>query len=606
MTTKAAMTQDGITSMISGVSGAVDADQLPQDQIAWASNGSLKNGRYRVRPALTERLRLPFGHVQGAGVFESEQGEIMVMIDGFLYSISLVGGEFIYQRVDAEFQGNPNARQAWFEMTPGYLVIQNGRDRPIIYDGATARRAEDDEVPTGKMMAYGNGRLWVVLGDRTLVAGDIVGTSEDSHLKFTETDYLFGGGTFSMPEVVTGMSFLPSNDGTTGYGALLIGGRYWMNAIRADITSRDAWQTTQGFITTLFRSIGFLSHDSIVEVNQDLYFRDGAGGVRSLRQAVSDVTDPGLTPLSREMAKLFDYESDDLMWGARGVYFDNRLLMSASPYLKLGGYVGYKDIATLSFAPLETMRGKAPPAWEGEWEGVYHTQMIKGRFLGVERAFIIAQHEDGSNRLWEIEREEGNTYQDRYIDVGNALAKSDIQGYIDTRKFDFGSSFQKKRLERLDIWTSDIRGATTIKVYSRLDNDPEWSLWDTFTAGADMDYDGSVDLTSFVPLRPRSQNSRKTLTPDRYFTGAVTFFTVQIRLVITGRCQIDRVLVHATPVEGERYSADNDLTIAQNPISYLDMEYKVPYTPVTYESFVDELGDEYADEEDDIYEGASA
>jgi len=598
--------QDGMTSLAGGVSSGIEADQILQDQAAWAVNGSLRNGRFRVRPPFKERLTLPSGNIQGADIFESSVGHIVTYIDGYLYRVVVDNEEFSYERVDTEFQGSTTALTVWSEMTPGYMVFQNNVDNPVIYDGGSARRAVDGEIPKGRMMAYGNGRLGVAISDLKMAFGDIAGVTEDSHLKFTETDFLLGGGTFTMKSRITGMSYLPSNDGTTGYGPLLVGGRDWMNAFQTNITDRDLWQSTVGFNSTFFREIGFLSHDSIVEVNQDLYFRDGAGHVRSIRQAVADVADPGLTPMSHEMHNLFDFESDDMMADCPAIYFQNRLLVGASPYFKGECRTGYKDIAALNFSTVETMRGKTPPAWEGEWEGVYFSKMVEGKFRGKSRAFIIGHHPDGSNRLYEIEREDSPYYIDSYQGASDPET-SPIEGYLDTKSFDFGSPFAKKRIERLDLWTSEIKGDTQIEVYFRTDNRHDWQIWDTFNADADMEYaDGDFTFPGFTPLRPRSQSSRKTLTPGAYFSetvGLSTFFTIQIRLKVTGAVQIDRLLLNATQLSQEQYSADNDLVEAdaKNPISFMDTEYKIPYTPLQIDQLVDENGDYYVDENADNY-----
>lgn len=600
MATQQSWIRDGTASLQSGVSSGLEPDQVMNDQAAWAANWSLKNGRARTRPPFIERLPLPFGHIQGVGFFDQGEGQIIVMIEGFLYEVRTSDDPFGYSfsEIPLGYQNSPT-RQVWMEMTPGNLVIQNGEDAPIIYNGAVARRAERDEVPRGRMMAYGNGRLWVVVGSRTLVAGDIAGTSDDSHLKFTETSFLLGGGTFTMPSEVTGLSFLPSNDGTTGYGALLVGGRDWMNAVRADITNRDSWQSTQGFVTTLFRNIGFLSHDSIVEVNQDLYFRDGRGNVRSVRQAVSDYGDAGLTPISREVSKLLDFESDDLMWGAPAIYFENRYIAGASPYLKASGYTGYKDMAVLNFTPVESMRGKAAPAWEGEWHGLYFSRLVTGKFRGVEKAFVFAQHEDGTNRLWEIAPENTSVKADTYFGGGDALTPSRIHSYIDTRRYSFESPFVKKRIERLDLYYSQIKGEVDITIYFRSDNHGAWRMWDTFSASSDMDYgDGEFTLLSFQTLKPKHQTSRKTLSAADYYDtlGQVAGFSFQIRVSVVGHCQVDKILVHAMPLPGERFSADNDLPDSKNPVSFLDTDYKTDYTPLVALELQDELGEPYVDE----------
>jgi hypothetical protein len=103
-------------------------------------------------------------------------------------------------------------------------ITQDGESKPIIFDGVVARRALDDEVIVGKIMAYGIGRLIVTRG-RDVYFGDLFGSHEgdpsDSVLKFTETNFLSEGFPAEIPYTqgeITAVSFFPAQDTATGQG----------------------------------------------------------------------------------------------------------------------------------------------------------------------------------------------------------------------------------------------------------------------------------------------------------------------------------------------------------------------------------------------------
>ncbi|NBO25982.1 MAG: hypothetical protein EBU96_04170 [Actinobacteria bacterium] len=76
-------------------------------------------------------------------------------------------------------------RRCYFTQAEKYLIIQNGVDRPLIFDGEFLYQASQgpsesvgqaaSSMPVGTLMAYGQGRLFVASPDRTtFFAGDIV------------------------------------------------------------------------------------------------------------------------------------------------------------------------------------------------------------------------------------------------------------------------------------------------------------------------------------------------------------------------------------------------------------------------------------------------
>lgn len=545
--------KDGQFNARGGVTSAFTPDDLPVNSLAWAKNVSIRGGKPRTRPPLIERTRLPKGRLQGIGYFSPNGGMFVCQVDGVLYRVRIRGSEFLTQQIPTNFFNSARLRTAWMQETDGSFVIQDGQSDAILYDGASTRRAsrEKNEVPRGRQMAYGNGRLWVVT-DEGLVAGDIKKSDFQSELLFTETNFLLGGGAHHLPRKPTGLAFMPIADTSTGLGSLIVFTGENTVSYRAEVATRDLWSQLPGFRTEALPEIGAASHHAIVRINQDLYFRSSDGAIRSFRSARAEMNSVGNTPISREVSRLLDHESRDLLSDASAIHFDDRLLMTASPCFGPRGQVVFKDLVSLDTSPLSSNQGKLPPTYDGEWEGALFTRLIKGTFEGQERAFALSCDRDGINRLWEISR---TGRADR-----STAGVSPIKSCVEYRRFAFNTPNQLKQLALCRVYLSDIAGAGTLEVHFRADNQAQWTKWDerSFSALiAEPAADGGP--RPLKNIHPQYRSGLGTFTPPEEING-VSFrsisvgFMFQIRLVWTGSAQIDRLELFATPVTEELHS----------------------------------------------------
>lgn len=584
---------------IGGVNTALtNAALIRDDQAQWARNATTRGGQASPRPGFRFLSLLPGGLMQGAGFFSVAGGRLALMVNGRLWDVRVRGAEVTYQKVPLDWENSAREPMAWFCETAGSMVIQDGQSSPILWDGGAARRADRSklEVPLGKQMAYGNGRLWVASG-RKLWAGDITQPEFGSELVFSEATYLFGGGSFWMPGPVTALSFIPRIDTTTGFGSLLVFGDSWTSAMRAEIISRDAWSSAGlDFQTEVFPNLGCCGQRSVCMVNQDIYWRAVDGQLRSFRQAVADYSGPGNAPISREVSRVFDYESTQMLSGHSAIYHKNRLLSLAHPFIGPYGGTCFKSIVPLDCAPLALMQGKASPGFDGEWDGLYFSQLVKGVFEGRERAFAISTDADGENRLWEI---------DDTLTADEADSSSTFPVGIDLRKFLFGGEDTLKMLARADVWLNGITGTGEVTLYWRSDSEEQWHAWDTFTYGADLNH------AAFAPgagdLSEQYRRCVKSLTiPDEIdpFTGRhiATGYGFQIGVRLTGPAKLTRVQAWAQPLP-EASLAERDILpdgSAEQTVTRIDSEYLIPLTETT--PYVDDTeGEAYTDESGFIY-----
>lgn len=578
----------------SGVSSARAPELLPDNQVAWGMNIDVRGGKPATRPNLKARLTLPGGLIQGAEYFSVQNGMIVASIAGRIYRLRINANTASVEEIPLGFVNSPIIKQVWMQQTVETLVIQDGQSNAILYDGATALRSIGNQVPRGRQMGYGNGRLWVAVNENEVLAGDIRTGVAGSELLFTEATYLTGGGKLFFSRNIKAMAFIPVT-GQSDYGVLLIFGAGETNAIRADITARDDWGKIPGFVTSILRSVGAACHWSIVSVNQDLYWRDSNGGIRSIRNALADEAGPGSAPISREVSRLTDFDSQRQLAFCSGVYFKNRLLMTSSPFLLKNGGVGFKDLISLDYAPLSSMGGKSQPAYNGQWNGLNFVKLVGGEFAGKSRAFVLATDDDGGNQLWEFETgdradiiyECGDGTSDGTSDP--ARVEHPICCFVEYPLRNFGAAKARKLLQRCDVWLSAVNGEIDLKVYWRADNSVQWKLWDEAETCAQTSDPAVTSPHVWKNLYPQERPQFKTFTIPDNLNGVTNYensvgFEFQIRLVWCGRLRIHRLMVYGSILDDPDYADRSGFEIecVQNDIQGNEVIYRIPLENCAY------------------------
>lgn len=134
--------------------------------------GTTSRGRYQANV-------LGATYVQGVFVYqdprESNPAQIIVVADGRVMVLDFSDGSCYQLNVSDEI---PDDVPVYMMQAEKYLIIQTGQDEPRVYDGYALRRASYyglQVVPIGKQMAYGQGRLFVVVNEGAeIIAGDLV------------------------------------------------------------------------------------------------------------------------------------------------------------------------------------------------------------------------------------------------------------------------------------------------------------------------------------------------------------------------------------------------------------------------------------------------
>lgn len=509
---------DGQKTYVGGVASNVEPSILPESHISWGRNIAVRGGFPRQRPGFRMIAQLPEGKIQGGCYFKHSVGSVAASIGGRLYRCDVSGNSIKIFDVSPTTANSARLPQAWMVQANQHLIVQDGVSKPIIHDGSNTFRAEDDEVPVGTCMAFGNARLWV--SDRDNVyAGDLAGLDPESHLRFTENTYLSTGGAFVFPGTVTAMAFLPRLDAVTEQGELMVFTNGTVSSIRADVFDRTKWQDTPGMQRLVFPSIGAMGQRSVIASNQDLFFRS-SDGIRSIRSTLTDLANNGKTSVSEEVSRVTKQDTNHWLQYVSGVRFDNRILMTAAPRVYRFG-TGTNDwvhlstkILSLDLVPFSILGQESNSAWDGEWTGLNIIQMVTGEFEGVERCFALCVDCTGTNSLWEITRD----YEFDLVwpdeTVQSATERIPIQSSVEMRRYDFEKPFEPKQLERAELYFSEVMGPVTVTLDYRPETDPVWRSWRSYTFGYGFETCGLDPALCAPPTMQKGIWRRRAGRPD--------------------------------------------------------------------------------------------
>lgn len=499
---------DGLGPITKGVDSARAPYLLDREQLAWLVNGTTRENTIASRPGWSRSglrflnsegqtdtgLQTAFqsGLWQGGWMYEADNGSLLLMcsIAGHIYTIDIDTMLVTDLSTSSGLVNSPVLLQTWWCQAENFMVIQNGEDDALVYDGSKLYRVygqakvgpDKASVPIGRMMAYNNGRLWVAVpaqqGDKecyAFVAGDLVYSVTGQRidvLGFTENTFLNGGGKFVVPTgagPIRAMSSIAIQDNSTGQGPLQVFTTRGAFSVNAPF-DRTEWQNTTSPIQTVsLFAAGATAQFSTVAVNGDIWFR-APDGVRSFSIARRDHGTWVNTPLSNEMKRAFGSDTPALLGYTSATLFDNRLLITTQPYLAndagtLHG-VASKGVGVLDFDPVSSMFVRSQPNWDGVWTGLRILQVLT---IGNDnpRCFLFTLNSDFEIELWELSR------ADRYDSTDNA-----IEGALETPAYGYDTlGFNLRQLYMGDLWLTQLTGTLNLTIRYRPDTDPNWTLW---------------------------------------------------------------------------------------------------------------------------------
>lgn len=573
---------DKIDSTNMGMHSGVPPFMLPHNQLSMAVNVTHRNGRARTRPVY-RKMSLSYASedietaatqaiFQGAlaySAYGNNQNCLIAQIGGrtFRYLVSN-NSVNVGELVPEGALNDPTSEQAWLWQAEDFMVINDGKGNPLFFDGASIRRSAGPpgkELPPGTAGHYCNGRIVMALPDRrSYIAGDLVyqtsGTPQynyrDSVLKITENIAILGGRAFAIPinaGPINSMFSVAILDTSLGQGPLQIGTRkgVFSTKLPFDVTQ---WTTTeQPEQTVSLNSFGPLSFFGVSEVNSDAWYR-AQDGIRSFAVARRELNTWVHTSLSFEMDQVIKSDSQLLLSHSCSVNFDNRLLMTCSPYRVADRGVAHRGIIALDFSNISALTKRdVPPCYDGLWTGLPILQMVIGEFAGQTRCFVFALDENGDICLYELLQDGGGMFDfdgtndvpiESWI-VSNALFG--LEGYPNA------ITVPLKKLLVADIFADQLAGNVAFDVRYRSDQYPFWVDWKTFQICAPYKDCSTEVCDTFEPVQQQYATFKRLPEPaDECHSISKrllrTGYYFQIRLQWTGHAELHKLLAWASPI----------------------------------------------------------
>ena len=477
----------GFVSLLRGMHGGIEPDILAQDQYAKGLNVSSRRGLISTRPMFKEFAAsgsLPVGLFQGAAVYRLNAADrIIFAVAGGIYGINTDTNALTTYAVAGSMSAT--AERFYFAQADKYMIVQDGVNRPYVIgyadDPDAATQASGVEVPTGTIMAYGHGRLYVVVteiggvdaGQRFFAAGDIMLPNNPiTVLSFTETDYLAGGGALSLPNelgFITGMAFLRNARTGSGDGALIVMAQHGCSSFSVN-APRGQWQDIT-ISQILFTDAGTRSPFGLISVNSDLMFR-GMDGLRTIGFSVASIQNNQTLlanePISREVDDILALDGKDDLGYVFGAFVDSRAFYTAIGATDDSGQHYFKSLVVLDGSSVSSFGKPYTPAYDGIWTGFSFLSLHKAFKDEGETLYSFVKDDDGFLYLVYLSKSE-----DDHVDC--AASRTLCRLY--TRVFDFGKQIEPKRVKAMELWLSDIHGELDVTAYWRPAGYPLWNAF---------------------------------------------------------------------------------------------------------------------------------
>lgn len=491
-----------------GVNSVRNPWALPDNQIKWAVNCTVRGGIVQTRPGYAMRLSLPPGNFQGGILFaankQSNASDTIIqngttrivpaqifnpdgstsIADELPYVVFAVNGSVYYspfplvQPKDWEdyrlknIQLDPSVDQFVFTLatqtaqvstggdvtvTPSHriVVIQDGVSLPAYWDGSNQTGIQTSSIPIGYWMAFSGNRLWVA-SKNIVLASDL-----GDPTSFTERRTGTGRGDFAFARVVTGMTnYIGQNNDTK----LIVFTDRATYSLASGIYDRTQWATTANFQTTLYPTIGCVAGKSIAFQAGQIWWYSQGGLISADIAASAYITSQSLYR-DVEMARVKAYMAGDTS-KICAMNFENYLLYSV-PYLEPGN----SATMVLDYAPAAEWSAQKIPAWCGVWTGTRPVEWISGVIDGTPRCFHFsvdyAATNDGSyNHLWEaFTSNRADTYFD--ISVDGSIIEKVSRIYCQMETGLLGDGLDYKQFTYAEIEACEIGGTVDVKASYR-------------------------------------------------------------------------------------------------------------------------------------------
>lgn len=496
-------------SFIGGQDASKAPDKIPQDSFQAGVNITTKNGVIGPRNAL-DQLQLnivdqdfilstkqtrPVSDIFYSGKYQAwipysigREFYQIVVISGIIYLVNQNTLAVSVITIEDGSRLNESAMRLNWSQAGKFVVIFDYPARPVIIEGSTARRSDPkkNEVPISRLGTYNQNRLFIANFYNEFTAGDATGNIATPNAPITFNEVLqpaspFRGDLYQLPtgEVntpITAMTFLQFTDTSTGIGPLIVGTQRSNYSFTTQVP-RNNWLTGQ-FGTNFTYETGIAGARAFANVNSDLFFISRDGQLRSASMSRDEQHKWARVPLSREVQNWLKMYDPSLVPYSTVAYFNNRIFMTANPYLSparntSGGmaidvaFAGMVVITLDNISNLNSLDSK--PVWDGLWTGVRPMDFC----FNDNRFFIISKDAAFRNQIYEMDPTSA-------VDRAGTKRRRPV-GILYTREYDWQSPFQNKEPHSIDVALNNIEGDFNMNIEFKPFQSPKYLPWKKFS-----------------------------------------------------------------------------------------------------------------------------
>jgi len=502
---------------VEGMDSSLDPAFLSDTRYRSAMNVTNRGGVVKTRPGYTNVMGLPAGKLQGYTLFRptggswhhvfAVAGTVYVSAYPFTTYSALPGVQFhvgseeiIFEKAAKSVVQNEDGSLTVVDPFD-VLVMQDRFTKAAYWDGNTSRHLDPaiNETPLGKWMKWSGDRLWVSR-DNQLFASDIA-----DPLKFTETNYLAEGGSFRLPDDVTGMAEITAVDAPQ----LLVFTSNTTTIVQSNVRDRALWKTTDNFQRVLFPDVGCVSGKAIASQYGQLWWMTTTG-ITSLNAAAASRVSSELVYRDTEMAVSKGNLSPNIE-RVCAISFENYLLFSMP-----SGSLRNKHTWVMDQSPNDSLNVNSPPAWNSFWTGTFPVQWSSAAINGVQRIFHISKNDVGVNSLWEAfvpTREDEGRPITCFMETKSHANFHELAQGLDIKTFRFA-----------ELEFSEILGTLDVTVYwaGMRGNYKELTVFRFAAPEGNIAHDQTIDLTTdLFGYRPQSRMVRTTEIQNDRVDGSV-------------------------------------------------------------------------------------
>lgn len=461
------MDSDIDAKWVKGVNSLLEASLLDKGQYAWGQNIDNAGGVIATRQGFNaigqKTSRLPNAEPKGMAVFQDKEkvNSIVVAIGDKLYVsyspfdrndfIELGDGftaddPVIFCRAFVSVKLNTDNTITALGSPYDVLVMQNGKERPIYWDGANLTTSDPSaiqpEIPVGKWMQWSGGRLWVASGNM-LHASDL-----GNPLKFVEETLIAGGGALFFEDDITGMDETPS------LTTLLVCTDYNTSVVQSTIYARETWGTTPGFQRVFLPGIGCAAGKSFVR-HWGVVWWYAHGGLVNLDQAIQTYRTSRVRFRDQEMMRSKSNMAKDISGICMGA-FGNYMLVSVPSGDKYNAHTWMINERVVDTG-IDPYYGD-PSEWAANWTGIHPVEYSQSVIDGQQRLFCLSREtKDGvvTPVVWEcFTGERQDRFNDNIFSPPVMFETKILAMSADLKKFDHAE---------IDI--AELAGMANMKVY---------------------------------------------------------------------------------------------------------------------------------------------